>query len=109
MAWAELLKGVAVETHLEKVLHVEAHRLHVEVEQVDRVIQQEDNEHEEHPSGEANFGDPPNSVSDARKNRARCNCCDCPDDNKLGCRRDRNGRLKIEIFKPFWRQIFGKI
>ena len=100
MAWAQLLKGVAVEAHLEQVLHVEAHRLHVEVEQVDRVVQQQDDDHEEHPGGEADLGDPSNSVTDARENRSRCNGSDGPDDDKLGACRDGNGRLEIELFKP---------
>ena len=100
MAWAELLKRVAVEAHLKKVLHVEAHRLHVQVEQVDRVVQQEDDEHEEHPGGEADLGDASNPVSDARENGAGCDCSDGPDDDKLGGCGDGNGRLQIELFKP---------
>ena len=101
MAWAQLLKGVAVEAHLEQVLHVEAHRLHVEVEQVDRVVQQKDDQHEEHPGGKADLGDAPNSVTDAREDGAGCNSSDGPDDDKLGGRRDGNSRLEIELLKPF--------
>ena len=100
MAWAELLKRVAVEAHLKKVLHVEAHRLYVEVEQVDRVVQQEDDEHEEHPGGEADLGDASNPVTDAGENGAGCDCSNGPDDNKLGGCGDGNGRLEIELFKP---------
>ena len=100
MAWAQLLKGVAVEAHLEQVLHVEAHRLHVEVEQVDRVVQEQDDQHEEHPGGEADLRDTANSVTDAGEDGARCNSGDGPDDDKLRGRRNGNSRLEIELFKP---------
>ena len=100
MAWAQLLKGVAVKAHLEEVLHIEAHRLHVEVEQVDRVVQQEDDQHEEHPSGKADLGDPTDSVTDAGEDGSRCNSGDGPDDDKLRGRRNGNSRLEIELFKP---------
>ena len=110
MAWAQLLKGVAVEAHLEEVLHVEAHWLHVEVEQVDRVVQQEDDQHEEHPGGKADLGDPTDSVTDAGEDGARCNSGDGPDDDKLRVRRDRNSRLEIELLKPSWpKNVFKKI
>ena len=95
MAWTQLLKGIAVEADLEQVLHVEAYRLHVEVEQVDRVVRQQDDQHEEHSGRETDLGDPSNSVTDARENGAGCNCSDGPDDHKLGSCRDRNGRLEI--------------
>ena len=95
MAWPQLLKGVAVEAHLQQVLHVEAHRLHVQVEQVDRVVQQQDDQHEEHPGGETDLGDPSNSVADPREDGARGNGSDGPDDHKLRARRDGNGRLGI--------------
>ena len=86
MAWPQLLKGVAVEAHLQQVLHVEAHRLHVEVEQVDRVVQQQDDQHEEHPGGETDLGDASNSVADPCEDGACGNGGDGPDDQKLGTR-----------------------
>ena len=84
MACSKLLKGIAVEAQLEQVVDVEAHRLHIEVEQVDRVVQEQDDQHEEHPGGETDLGDPPDSVADTGENGSSGNGGHRPDDHQLG-------------------------
>ena len=46
ITWTQLLKRITVEFKLQNILEVETHRLHIEVEQEDGVVHEEDNEHE---------------------------------------------------------------
>ena len=85
-AGTELLERVGVRANLNQGRGVVAHRLDVEVQQVDSLVHQEDDSHQSTAAAEAELADPSDAVLHPGEDGDSGDNGDGPDDDDLGAR-----------------------